>query len=304
MRRMRRVPRWWLTVGLATACAVPASAQVPAGAERALQRPAAEFWDGNTARGSLALAPAAVYAGAPGPASEAPAFSAVPAVGRAVRVPTPHAEPQAVSCEGALAHYPTAARLCDTHPVLAPLLGGLLDAFRQQFGTLQGIAENLLWILISVLITAISGFGAVARIAMSVVSLGLSAWMLWPLVKQGYGAVKDLRRSAPGTQERYASLFSLGVVGGTVLILALMTAAGYAIGKSKAGGQALTSLDRVLDAGAVKLGLPRSAAAPAPAGTMAGIFNTVAEPSGIRAGHAIRRGAQLGTGFQDRAGEP
>lgn len=297
-----------LALSLVAACARPSSAQVPvfAGAEKALQLPAAEFWDGNTRHGSLTAAPEPVYAGASAPAREAPAFGAVPAIGRAVRIPAPHAEPEGVHCEQALAHYPTAARLCDSHPTIAPLLAGLLDAFRQQFGTLKGIAENLLWVLLSVLITAISGFGAVARIAMSVVSLGLSAWMLWPLIEQGYGAVKGLRRSAPGTQERYASLFSLGVVGGTVLVLALMTAAGYAIGKSKTGGKALASLDRVLDAGAANLGLPRTAAAPAPApgGTMAGIFNTVAEPSGIRAGHAIRRGAQLGTGFQERTREP
>lgn len=300
--RTSRSWRWILAAGLTAACLRPAFSQTPvfAGAKGALGRPAAEVYDGNTRRGQPAASFAAepVYAGAAAPAREAAALTDVPAIPRSREIPGPRPAAGQVSCEQALAHYPTAAGLCGSHPTMAPLLAGLMDAFRQQFGTAEGIASNLLWMLISLLMTAISGFGAVAQIAISVVSLGLSAWMIWPLVKQGYTAVQGLRRSHPGSQEHYASLFSLGVVGGTLLILALMTAAGWAIGKSSAGNRALSSLDGMLEAGAQRLGLPHTATAEAPGGTMAGIFGTVAEPVGLRSGHALTRGAQLGAGFQ------
>lgn len=259
----------------------PASAQSPsAQAGAALRQSPAQFWDGNTRRGDVAE-PAPVAAVR---SESREAIFTAPPIRRVVEVPEPRlaSTPSGDACRRALVGHPKAARLCESHPTLAPLLAGLLDAFRQQFATVEGITQNLLWILISILMTAISGFGAVAKLAMSLASLAVGAWMLWPIFRQGYDSVRRLRKAADGSRERFEALFNLGVAGGTLLILALVTAAGWAIGKSRAGGKLVGSLDGALEAGASKLGLHRAPPAQSPASTIAGFFNNVADPHGLR----------------------
>ncbi|MBI5199984.1 MAG: hypothetical protein HY925_00225 [Elusimicrobia bacterium] len=262
-----RLSRRSLAAAILLAAAPVSAQQAVERARAALEQPPAVFWDGEASRPSLF-----------GPVSAAPSYApraavhaaAVPAIRRVVEVPRPPAAPRA-------------SGFGERHPTLAPLLAGLLDAFRQQFATVEGITQNLLWILISILLTALSGFGAIARIVASVASLAVTGWMLWPIFRQGYDAVKRLRKASDGSPERYGALFDLGVAGGTLLILALLTAAGWAIGKSSAGKRFVSGLDRVLETGASRLGLPSTPLAESPSGALSGILNNVNDPVGIGA---------------------
>ena len=258
----------------------------------------AAFWDNNTRRGDVG----GVMADSFGEASHKPAAVTATEHRAAPAAPPVPAEVAAArkasaACRKELAEFPTVSRLCENHPTVAPVVAGVLDSFRQQFGTVEGILSNLAWILISLVMSVVSGFGMVAKIAMSLGGLALSAWMIWPLIQQGWGAFRDFRSSKEGTEERSNSLFRMGLAGGTLLILALLTAAGYELGKSQVGQKLFTSLDTTLSTKMSKMGISTTAAADPgwAASDVAGLFSNIETPvakHGGRVAAAIGRGAQ------------
>ena len=263
----------------------------------------AAFWDGNTRKGDVA-GPVAAYAGAPRFASGS--VAAVGAASDAVPAPaSAQAQTQgqaaASACRDALSAYPTTSKLCEKHPVLAPIAAGVLEAFRQQFGTVEGLLSNLAWILISLVMSVVSGFGMVAKIAMGLIGTGLTIWMLWPVIKQGYEAVRDFSRAKKNSEEYFSSLYKMGLVGGTVLILALLAALGYGIGKSKVGQAAFASMDHLLSTKVAGIGLPTAAAAdPWTPGSVASLMLNIAEPEarvGRHVAGAVTAGAERAAEF-------
>jgi diguanylate cyclase (GGDEF)-like protein len=164
-------------------------------------------------------------------------------------------------CEQVLAGHPQIAQMCHDHPDLAPLLAGFLDSVEKQFGTVQGVVMNLVFLLLGLVLSALSGFGLVAKVVASLVSLGMLAVTLGPLVMEGWSACRELIASSAGTRQNAESLLRLGRVGGTVLILALMSAIGWGVGKTKPGQAAFGAMERALTGSLSKLGVGKGAAA-------------------------------------------
>ncbi|MBI5882567.1 MAG: hypothetical protein HZB91_05630 [Elusimicrobia bacterium] len=237
------------------------------------------FWDGKkSGAGVPAQAQASAAAGtgqqaAKTQAAKLQAAKVPPAAGLKINdVPSPvlassvpvkdsAAEAAAAACEVALRAHPKVAAMCREHPTMAPLLAGLLEAFQEQFGTVQGIVLNLVFILMGLLLSVLSGFGLVAKVAVSLASMALLAATLGPLLKAGWDAGRDLLKSADGTVQRSDALLRVGKVGGKVLILALMAAIGWGIGKSQPGRAAVDSMKTAMSGSLRKLGVADGAAA-------------------------------------------
>jgi diguanylate cyclase (GGDEF)-like protein len=168
---------------------------------------------------------------------------------------------QPTACEQALAGHPQIAQMCRDHPTLAPLVAGLLDAVKEQFGTVQGIVMNLVFLLLGLVLSALSGFGLIAKVVVSLVSLGMLVGTLGPLLKEGWDAFSKMMGSAEGSLQKAQSLTRLGKVGGTVLILALMSLIGWGVGKTTPGKAAIGSMENGLSGAMTKLGVGKGAAA-------------------------------------------
>lgn len=224
------------------------------------------FWDLDAASGGESGVPASGSGGKSGSSAilstqqKGLKVAAVPATDKTLSDP-------GSSCRQALAGHPRIAALCREHPRLAPLIAGVAEAFKAQFGTIEGIATNLLFLLIGLVMSAISGIGLIAKIAVSLVSLAMAAMVLGPLIKEGWDAFGAYRRSGKGTAQESASLLRMGKVGGAVLILALMSFIGYKVGKSRPGQEAVKSMTAALSA---KLGKPAAAGTAAAGGRLSG----------------------------------
>ncbi|MCX5787273.1 MAG: hypothetical protein NTX64_02010 [Elusimicrobia bacterium] len=246
-------------------------------AQSAVAESGTRFFDNNTAKGDVRDPVAGFTPNLAGRGQgAAEALLTAPPIKTVQDVPAPRPTQSTLNCQQALKGHERIARLCATHPTMAPLLAGLLEALKQQFGSVEAILSNVLWILVCILISALSGFGAVAKVVTSVIGWALNAWMIWPIVKQGYHAVTGLMHSAAGSMDHFTHMFNLGVAGGTLLILAALTIAGYEIGKSSVGKAVLGSLDGAVGGLASKLGVKTGA--PNMAADLAGNFSCVNDP--------------------------
>ena len=226
---------------------VPQAAPVAGlGAGAAVLKCAGAF-DGAACRGS---APAAASSSAARRLTLAKP-AAPPKLDAAVVPPAP-APPGALECMKALADDPRIASMCANHPTFAPLLAGLWDSIKQQFGTATGILMNVGFMLFG-LVTAVMT-GGVALILKLAGLIGM-CWALWSIVKQLYGAISAYRSSKEGSVERFAALRQIGVAGGGALIMILMVLVGYGAGKTKPGAQAGKALESGMRGALNKTGL-------------------------------------------------
>jgi hypothetical protein len=226
---------------------------------------ARRFWDLDTASGRSGAGAVAASPSPGGPSSPAQQkglkLAPVPAAEPPLSAEQAEKERLAAPCRQALSAHPQIASLCREHPTMAPLIAGVVEAFKAQFGTIQGIVTNLLFLLLGLVMSAVSGFGLVAKVAVSLVSLGMLAATLGPLIKEGWSASRALVKAGVGTLQKSQSLLRLGKVGGTVLVLALMAAIGYGVGKTKPGRAAIDSMTGAISAQLNKLGVGKGAAA-------------------------------------------
>jgi hypothetical protein len=155
-------------------------------------------------------------------------------------VPTPIAEsPETAACMQTLKDHSSVAGLCKSVPTLAPILAGLLEALEEQFGTVQGLAMNIAFMLLGLVLSAVSGIGLIAKIVVGLASFAMLAFTLGPLIKQAWSAFGEFRNTGAGDVRHSRALMTMGKIGGTVLILALMSAVGMKLGKT-GPGKALT----------------------------------------------------------------
>ncbi|HXT01471.1 MAG TPA: hypothetical protein VN915_12395, partial [Elusimicrobiota bacterium] len=168
---------------------------------------------------------------------QAPAAAAAPAAPAAADEPSLNKEEAvaAQNCAEALnGAVFSVGRLCKYSPVGASLLAGLLDAVRQQFGTVEGILMNVGFMLLGLLFAAMTGgVGLIIKILFAV---GMGAWAVYKLVPAFYAAIKALWNSKEGSVERYAAVRQLaGLVGG-LIIMGLLAVLGGKIGKAYGPG--------------------------------------------------------------------
>ena len=193
------------------------------------------FYDGQGGRGRAPAAPqksanasrpVSIRTSAPGRGG-----GALPSLA-AKAVPAPPSAPGPVqNCEKALdGALLSVGGLCQYSPAGAAVLGGLLDAVKEQFMTVEGVALNVVFMLMGVVFAALTGgIGLILKI---LVALGMTVYAAYSLLPRLAAAVKALWNSKEGSAERYAATRTLsGLVGG-LMIMALMGAVGVKLGSS------------------------------------------------------------------------
>ncbi|MFI5363290.1 MAG: hypothetical protein ACHQ49_15090, partial [Elusimicrobiota bacterium] len=159
------------------------------------------------------------------------------------------------ACAEALKDHPDVAKMCKDHSDIAPILGGMLDALKDQFGSLGAVAMNIGFMLVGLALSALSGFGLVAKIAVSLVSFAMLVGTIYPLIKKGALAALDLARTKAEDVAHAKALVSIGQVGGSVLIMGLMVALGWGAGKTNLGKNASGAMTDAIASKFEQLGL-------------------------------------------------
>lgn len=182
------------------------------------------FYDGRASGNDAVAGPAQAVSAAARP----PAGRGVPAPAPAAAVPPPAAGP-VENCEKALAGALLSVDgLCRYSPAGASVLSGLLDAVREQFMTVTGVALNLVFMLMGIAFAALTGgIGLIVKLLFAV---GMTAFAVYKLIPALTAAVKALWNSKEGSPERYAATRLLSGLLGGVLIMALMGAVGVKLG--------------------------------------------------------------------------
>lgn len=190
--------------------------------------------------------------------------------------PAPPASPEATACilavngpDPSKPQHSSIASLCHTSPSLAPVLAGLLDAVKEQFGTVSGIIMNLIFLLLGILMAIATG--AIGLILKLVALIG-AAWAIFSLIRQLIGAVRDYAAAPAGSPARAAALRAIGKAGGSILIMVAMVLGGMQIGKTQLGQSAGRSMTAGMGAAMDKIGgtaLMESLNAKIPAGVLA-----------------------------------
>ncbi|MFI5349748.1 MAG: hypothetical protein ACHQ2Z_09405 [Elusimicrobiota bacterium] len=177
-----------------------------------------------------------------------------------------HAAPTAESaCAEALKDHSSLMAMCKDHPDIAPFLGGMLDALKDQFGSLGAVAMNIGFLIVGLLLSALSGFGLVAKIVVSLASFAMLIGTIGPLLAKGGEAVWDLVHSKAEDAKHAQAMMSIGKVSGAVLIMALMAALGWGAGKTSIGksmmGTATDAVSSTLSKAFAKTGMTDGLAA-------------------------------------------
>lgn len=167
------------------------------------------------------------------------------------------AEESLANCLKVLHEHPKIAQMCKDSPNLAPLIAGFMEALIEQFGTIQGLLTNLVFMLLGLVLSALSGFGLIAKVAVSLVSFGFLIYTLGPLLKDGYNAASDWWKSKDGSTMKFDSLKRMGKIGGSVMIMALMAAIGWGVGKTKPGKAAMASMEGAVSAKMAGMGISK-----------------------------------------------
>jgi hypothetical protein len=148
--------------------------------------------------------------------------------------------------------HPSLAEMCANHPTWAPILAGLLDAAKGQFGTLNGILMNLLFLILGLVISAATGgVGLLLKLA----ALVAATWAIWKLTASLVSASTRYFRARAGSTERAASLKQIGMLGATLLFMVAIGLAGYGIGKTQLGSAAVKSMEGGLETALYKVGV-------------------------------------------------
>lgn len=167
----------------------------------------------------------------------------------------------AAACRGVLADRTFLAGLCGTQPQAALLLAGLMDAVKQQFGTVEGLALVVVFALAGLLLAAASGLGLIAKAVTTLLAAGMMIEGAIPLLKEGYRSFGDWLSSAAGSREHGLALRRVGQAGGAVLLVAAMAVIGGRIGKMPAAKAVAANGEAAYSAIFSKLGLPGGLAA-------------------------------------------
>ncbi len=161
--------------------------------------------------------------------------------------------PQAQACQQAVAGYRSLAGMCAAgHTTVAPLVAGLFDALKGQFGTASGVLSNVLFFLFGLLTSVATG--GVGLILKLIGLVGMS-WGLWKMLSGVYSAARDYVSAPAGSPQKAAALRRLGVAGGGLLIMVLMAVGGWGLGKTRAGAGATQALEGGMQTALDKTGL-------------------------------------------------
>lgn len=144
----------------------------------------------------------------------------------------------------------------------APVAVGVLDAFKDQFGTVSGVVSLLAFTALGLLLSALSGgVGLVATLIKALCGIAI-LWTVLSMLNRLAGAIKEFASTSTDDPQHWRALRTIGKVGGEVLILVLMAFAGYKIGERPAVKNAAASMTKALQGQMNRLGIRPAAPAP------------------------------------------
>lgn len=130
--------------------------------------------------------------------------------------------------------------------VSGSLMAGVVDAFKEQFGTVKGLVTNLLFMAGGLLLGALSGgVGILVGIVKALCAIAV-LWTLWSMIKRLISAIATARETGTNDPRHWAAIREMGKLGGEILIIALMSFVGYKIGERPAVKNALGSMTEAL----------------------------------------------------------
>ncbi|MDE2143825.1 MAG: hypothetical protein KGJ84_15560 [Elusimicrobia bacterium] len=187
------------------------------------------FYDGGAARG----AESAVAAGAPSaPRKNDSALPIEPVQRlRTNSVPPPNGEE--LACRKA-AGGGLFAGTCGWKmgKSIGPLAAGVVDAFKDQFGTTKGLVMNLVFLAGGLLLGAMTGgagalvkFASIVRALCTLAVIGTALALIYQL----YEAVKAIFATSNDDPRHWQAIRKVGAIGGQVMAVALMAFIGYKI---------------------------------------------------------------------------
>jgi len=147
--------------------------------------------------------------------------------------------------------HPTIAGMCANHPTIAPLLAGLLDAVKEQFGTVSGILMNLLFLILGLLMAVATGGVALILKLLALIGASFAIFMLIRSLISAAGTYSSAKKGSP---EKAAALRSMGLIGGNIMIMITMALVGFGIGKTKPGAAAVRSMEGGMSGALNKIG--------------------------------------------------
>lgn len=144
----------------------------------------------------------------------------------------------------------------------APMSAGVVDAFKEQFGTVSGVVSLLAFTALGFLLSALSGgVGLVVTLLKALCGIAL-VWMAGSMLYRLAAAIKEFATTSADDPRHWAALRTIGKVGGELLILALMAFAGYKLGQKPAVKNAAASMTKTLQGQMGRLGIRPKPAAP------------------------------------------
>ena len=216
--------------------AVPDSAAAAAKGGRGAVTDQRQFYDGGPARGGSPVAAAAADRPKPKVAYTGPATA-----------------------------HPSDLALPPVPPPYMSVAAGVGDAFKEQFGTVKGVVSLLAFTALGLLLSALSGgVGLLVTIVKALCGLAV-LWMVGSLIMRLVAAFKELAATKPGDPRRARAYRELGKIGGELLIVVLMSFAGYKLGQKAPVKEAVGAMNAAVLGKMARLGVK-----PAPVSPKAG----------------------------------
>lgn len=204
---------------------------------------------------------------APRPEREAgptsPATGAGPAFGERPKELGPSVPPAEAACREASGGG-FIAGLCRSPATAwsAPMAVGLLDAMKQQFGTVSGAVSLLAFTALGLLLSALSGgVGLLATLIKALCGIAV-LWTVVSMVRRVAAAIREFASTRSDDPRHWRALREIGKVGGELLIIVLMAFAGFKLGERPAVKKAVGSMLEGLKGTMTRIGVRPAAPAP------------------------------------------
>ncbi len=144
----------------------------------------------------------------------------------------------------------------------APVAAGVLDAMKEQFGTVSGVVSLLAFTALGLLLAALSGgVGLLATVIKALCGIAI-LWTAISMLRRVAAAIAELASTRADDPRHWRALRTIGKVGGELLILVLMAFAGYKLGERPAVKKAVGSMLEGLQGTMSRLGVRPAAPAP------------------------------------------
>ncbi|MDP3542013.1 MAG: hypothetical protein Q8T11_06030, partial [Elusimicrobiota bacterium] len=144
----------------------------------------------------------------------------------------------------------------------APMAAGLLDAAKEQFGTVSGVVSLLAFTVLGILLSVLSGgVGLLAALIKALCGVAI-LWTALSMLRRIAAALATYFSTRDDDPRRWRALREIGKVGGELIIIMMMAFVGYKIGQKPAVKDGVATMTQSLKGAMSRLGLRPAAPAP------------------------------------------